>query len=103
MADDGASSQIPPTLTRAAGITWRVLILLAGLVVVGYFLNLIFPVALALFLSLLVTALASPVMNLLGRFMPRVLAMVLAVAGSPRGGIVTANATTTANVSRSKQ
>ena len=79
MADDGASSQIPPTLTRAAGITWRVLILLAGLVVVGYFLNLIFPVALALFLSLLVTALASPVMNLLGRFMPRVLAMVLSL------------------------
>ena len=40
MADDGASSQIPPTLSRAAGITWRVLILLAGLVVVGFFLNL---------------------------------------------------------------
>lgn len=79
MADDGTSSQIPPTLTRAAGITWRVLILLAGLVVVGYFLNLVFPVALALFLSLLVTALASPVMNLLGRFMPKVLAMVLSL------------------------
>jgi len=36
MADDGASSQIPPTLTRAAGITWRVLFLRAGLERIGY-------------------------------------------------------------------
>ena len=79
MPDDDESSEVPPTLIKAAGITWRVLVLLAGLVVFGYVLNIIFPVVLAFFLSLLVTALASPLMHLLNKIMPKVLAMVLAL------------------------
>lgn len=79
MADDDKSSPVPPTLVRTAGITWRILVILAGLVVIGYVLNIIFPVVLAFFLSLLVTALATPVMNLFHRFLPKVLSMILAL------------------------
>jgi predicted PurR-regulated permease PerM len=79
MADDDPSTRVPPTLVRASGITWRILILLAGLVVIGYVLNIIFPVVLAFFLSLLVTALAEPVMRLFARIMPKVLAMILSL------------------------
>lgn len=79
MPDDNTSSQVPPTLNRVAGITWRLLVLLAGLVVIGYALNIIFPVVIAFFLSLLVTALATPLMNVLKKFMPKVLAMILAL------------------------
>lgn len=79
MADNDMSSKIPPTLIKTAGITWRVLILIAGLVAVGYVLNIIFPVIFALFLSLLVTALAAPLMNGLSRFMPKMLAMALSI------------------------
>jgi len=79
MADDDESSNVPPTLIKAAGITWRVLVLLGGLVVIGYVLNIIFPVVLAFFLSLLVTALASPLMKLLNKFLPKVLSMILSL------------------------
>jgi len=70
---------VPGTLKLTAGIIWRLLIVLAGLLVAGYVLDLIFPVAFALFFALLVTAWTQPIMNLLRRFLPKVVSMVLAL------------------------
>jgi predicted PurR-regulated permease PerM len=74
-AEDG----VPDTLKTTAGIVWRVLIILAGFAVLGTVMNAIFPVIFALFFAMLVTAWTSPVMNLLNRFMPKVIAMILAL------------------------
>jgi predicted PurR-regulated permease PerM len=79
MADQSSGPQVPQTLQNAAGITWRILVLLAGLAVVGIVLGRIFPVVFALFMALLVTAWTSPVMNLFNRVMPKVLAMIFAL------------------------
>ncbi|MHB1165164.1 MAG: AI-2E family transporter [Candidatus Nanopelagicales bacterium] len=73
--DDG----IPGTLRLTAGVTWRVLVVLAGVVVAGYLLDIIFPVAAALFFAMLMTAWAQPLMRLFHRFLPRVLSMVLSL------------------------
>ena len=79
MAENQNAPQIPQALQNAAGVTWRILVLLAGLVVVGLILGRIFPVVMALFLALLVTAWTSPLMNLLNRFLPKVIAMILSL------------------------
>ncbi len=73
------SSPIPGTLQTTAGITWRLLIVIAGLVVLALALEAIFPVVFALFFAMLVTAWTQPVMNLLHRIMPKVIAMILAL------------------------
>ena len=78
-SDSGSGAGVPGTLRLTAGITWRVLIIIAGLVVAGYVLDVIFPVVFALFFALLMTAWAQPLMNLLHRFLPKVLSMVLAL------------------------
>ena len=72
---------VPPTLKTAAGITWRVLILLAGLAVIFFILGQIFIVVVALFLAAFFTALASPIMNFLQKRarLHKVLAMILAI------------------------
>jgi putative heme transporter len=70
---------VPETLKLISGVTWRVLILIAGLVVLGYALDLIYPVAFALFFALLMTAWAQPLMKVFQRALPRVLSMVLAL------------------------
>ncbi len=70
---------IPGTLKVTAGLTWRVLVVLAGVVVAGYVMNIIFPVVFALFFAMLMTAWTQPLMNLFDRIMPKVLAMVLAL------------------------
>jgi predicted PurR-regulated permease PerM len=80
MADNSKSNGVPQTLQTLSGITWRVLILLAGLAVLGLVMNQIFPVVIALFLAMLVTALTTPVMNVLHKFLPKVIAMLLALA-----------------------
>jgi len=80
MADDSQTSGVPATLQTLAGITWRVLVLLAGVAVLGLVMNQIFPVVIALFLAMLVTALTTPVMNFLHRLLPKVIAMLLALA-----------------------
>ena len=67
------------TLQSVAGITWRVLIILAGVAVLGVIAGRIFPVIFALFFAMLVTAWTQPVMNLLHRIMPKVIAMILAL------------------------
>ena len=73
------SDGIPGTLKVTAGLTWRVLVVLAGVVVAGYVMNIIFPVVFALFFALLMTAWTQPLMKLFQRFLPKVLSMVLAL------------------------
>jgi putative heme transporter len=70
---------VPQTLRDVAGITWRLLIILAGFAVVVVIMGAIFPVVFALFFALLVTAWTQPVMNLLHRFLPKVVSMILAL------------------------
>lgn len=83
MSDQGPPAYspfgVPDTLRTLSGITWRILILLAGLVVAGYVMNIIFPVVFALFFALLMTAWSQPLMNLLHRFLPKVVSMVIAL------------------------
>ena len=81
---------VPPTLKTAAGITWRVLILLAGLAVIFFILGQIFIVVVALFLSAFFTALASPIMNFLRKraHMHKAVAMILAIILIAVGAIV---------------
>jgi len=70
---------VPDTLRTLAGITWRILVLLGGLVVAGFVLNIIFPVVFALFFALLMTAWTQPLMNLLHRKLPKVVSMIIAL------------------------
>lgn len=80
MADSQpAEASIPKTLRTTAGITWRLLIILAGFLAAGYFLDLIFPVAFALFFAMLVTAWAQPLMHLFQKKLPKVVSMALAI------------------------
>ena len=70
---------VPDTLKTMAGIIWRVLVVLAGLAVLVTIMGRIFPVVFALFFAMLVTAWTMPVMNLLKKFLPKPIAMVLAL------------------------
>lgn len=79
MTSQDDSEAVPETLRTLAGITWRVLILVAGLVLVGYVFGLVLPVVMAFVFALLMTAWATPVMNLFHKIMPKVLAMILAL------------------------
>lgn len=73
------NDSVPSSLRSSASITWRLLVLLAGIAVLALGLNAIFPVVFALFFALLVTAWASPIMTVLAKVMPRVIAMVLSL------------------------
>jgi len=70
---------IPPTLRSMAGITWRVLILIAGFILLLLVFNAILPVIFALFFAMLVTAWTSPIMKPLSRIMPKVIAMIVSL------------------------
>lgn len=74
-----ANDGVPPTLKTISGITWRVLVAVAGLALLVYLLNAIFAVVFALFFAMLVTAWTSPLMRLLNRIMPKAIAMILAL------------------------
>ena len=76
MADNDG---VPETLRTTAGIIWRILVILAGVAVIGIVFDTIFPVMFALFFALLVTAWASPIMNFLHRFLPKVISMILSL------------------------
>lgn len=71
--------RIPPTLSSWAGITWRVLIVIAGLVAVFYAIGLVSIVVIALFLAAFFTALASPIRNLFAKFLPRIIALIASI------------------------
>ena len=75
------SDNVPPTLKTAAGITWRVLVLLAGLGVLFFILGSIYIVVVALFLAAFFTALASPIMHFFQKraHMHKAIAMILAI------------------------
>ena len=73
------SDGVPETLRTLSGITWRLLVLLAGVGVLVLGMGRIFPVVFALFFAMLVTAWASPVMKLLNKFLPKVVSMILAL------------------------
>jgi predicted PurR-regulated permease PerM len=79
LTSEQISESIPTPLRTAAGYTWRLLVVLAGIVVIAAALNAILPVAAALFFALLVTAWAGPVMRFFERFLPKVVAMALAL------------------------
>ena len=64
---------VPDTLKTAAGLIWRLLVILAGFAVIVVGLGAIFPVVFALFFAMLVTAWTQPVMNLLHKVLPKVL------------------------------
>ncbi len=79
MSDQTPAAQVPDTLRLLAGITWRVLVVLAGVALAGAVLNKILPVAFAIFFAMLMTAWAQPLMHLLQRFLPKVISMALAL------------------------
>ena len=72
---------IPPTLQTWAGLTWRILVILAGFAVLFLILGQISLVLIALFLAAFFTALASPIMSVLQRklHLHKVLAMIFAI------------------------
>jgi predicted PurR-regulated permease PerM len=70
---------VPETLRTLSGITWRLLVLLAGVGVLVLGMGRIFPVVFALFFAMLVTAWATPVMNLINKILPKVISMILAL------------------------
>lgn len=74
-----AGDGVPGTLRLTAGIAWRLLILVAALALAGVVLDRIFPVVFALFFAMLMTAWTQPLMNLLHRFLPKVLSMAVAL------------------------
>jgi predicted PurR-regulated permease PerM len=95
----GSAAGVPGTLRTTAGITWRILVVLAGVVVAGYALDIIFPVVFALFFALLMTAWAQPLMNLLHRFLPKVLSMVLALLAIGTAIVVIVGSVVTSSIS----
>ena len=74
-----ATDGVPDTLRTLAGFTWRLLVLLVGVGVIVLGMGRIFPVVFALFFAMLVTAWATPVMNLFHRVLPKVISMILAL------------------------
>lgn len=80
-ASSGSTSKpwVSPGLASWAAVTWRVLIVLAGLVALFYAIGLISIVFIALFLGAFFTALASPIRNLLARFLPRIIALIASI------------------------
>ena len=72
---------VPDTLKVWAGMTWRILVILAGFAVLFLIMGQIAVVLVALFLAAFFTALASPIMNFLQRraHLHKAIAMVLAI------------------------
>ncbi len=71
---------VPETLRTLSGITWRVLVVIAGLAFAGLRArHRSCPVAFALFFAMLMTAWAQPLMNVFHGSCPRCSSMVLAL------------------------
>ena len=72
---------VPETLRTWAGMTWRILVILAGFGVLIFLMGQISIVLIALFLAAFFTALASPIMGFLQRKakLHRVVAMILSI------------------------
>mgnify|MGYP002737322094 CR=1 FL=1 len=79
--ESSAPLGVPDTLKTWAGITWRILVILAGFGVLFFIMGQISIVLIALFLAAFFTALASPIMHFLQRRakLHKVIAMILAI------------------------
>ena len=84
---DGA----PRWMRKAAGISWRLLVILAVVVILVYATARIQLVFVAVFLALVFTSVLRPLVNVLDRWIPRALAVVVSLLASilVMGGIVT--------------
>lgn len=82
---------IPRWLHRAGGVSWRILAIVAVVVLFVYAMAKITLVFVAVFLALVVASVLRPVVNLYGRIMPRGLAVTLALLSAfvVIGGLLT--------------
>ena len=78
---------VPPTLKTFAGIVWRLIVIGFALYIGLILLGKVAPVAIAVFLGMILTALALPLANLLNRFMPRVVAVVISLLAITAAGV----------------
>ena len=78
-SENSSTPKLPPTLVSWAGLTWRLLIILAGLIALFYGIGLVSIVVIALFLAAFFTALATPIMNLFRKFLPKVIALIASI------------------------
>lgn len=77
-----ARSQVPPGFDLAAAWSWRFLVVVAAIAVIGWVLGFLIVLVVPVVVALLVTALAIPVVDRLARWgVPRGLASLLTVAG----------------------
>ena len=77
-----ARSSVPPGLDLAAAWSWRFLLIVAAIAVIGWVLDFLIVLVVPVVISLLVAALAVPVVDRLDRWLPRGLAALLTlVAG----------------------
>lgn len=88
--EDGGDGA-PRWMRKAAGISWRLLVILAVVVVLVYATARIQLVFVAVFLALVFTSVLRPLVNLLDRWIPRGLAVLAALLAAilVMGGIVT--------------
>lgn len=70
---------VPPTLVSFAGIMWRVIVIGFAIYVILLMLGKIAPIMVAIFMALLLTALALPLARLLERFLPSAASVILAL------------------------
>lgn len=75
----GQEETAPRWLRRSAGVSWRLLVLLAAVVVVFYATSRIMLLFVAVFLALVFTAVLRPLVELMARAMPRGLATALSL------------------------
>ncbi|WP_416220876.1 AI-2E family transporter [Cellulomonas sp. S1-8] len=80
----GRDDTAPRWLRRSAGVSWRLLVVLAAVVVVFYATSQVTLVFVALFLALVFTAVLRPLVEVLDKVMPR----GIATAASLLGGIL---------------
>ncbi|MCL2464109.1 MAG: AI-2E family transporter [Micrococcales bacterium] len=79
-ADGEAREQTAPRwLRNTAGVSWRLLVVVFAVGLVFYALSKVLLVVIAVFLAFVITAILRPVVNLLDRIMPRVLAVGLSL------------------------
>ncbi len=75
----GVDETAPRWLRRSAGVSWRLLVVLAAVVVVFYATSRVTLLFIAVFLALVFTAVLRPLVDLMARIMPRALATALSL------------------------
>ncbi len=77
----GSDETAPRWLRRAAGVSWRLLVVVAAVVLVFYATSRVQLLFVAVFLALVFTAVLRPLVDVMSRVMPRGLATALALLG----------------------